>query len=89
MLQKTLAKILQMRRPDLEYLLLNSFEHLRQTDFFIAQEFLHGKSICDICLNTPKYIIEAVDKLKAQENKTVTIDPYKLKSYLEHLINGD
>ena len=37
-----------MRQPDLEYMLLNSFEYLRQEDFFIAQELLQGKSICEL-----------------------------------------
>ena len=62
--QKIIAQVLMMRRPDLEYLLLNTFERLRRQDFFIAQELLYGKSICDICLNTPKYVIEALDDLK-------------------------
>lgn len=47
-----------MRRPDMEYILLSTFEELTRTDFFISQELLMGKSIQDICLNTPKIINE-------------------------------
>lgn len=34
MLRKILENILEMRRPDLEYILLNTFESLIKTDFF-------------------------------------------------------
>ena len=40
LLRKAITLLLEMRRPDLEYLLLNSFESLTRTDFFIAQEVL-------------------------------------------------
>ena len=42
--------LLAMRKPDLEYVLLNSFDSLLQLDFFTPQEILFGKSLCDICL---------------------------------------
>ena len=49
-----------MRKPDLEYVLLNSFKKLLKIDFFTPQEILYGKSICDICLTDPKNIQEAL-----------------------------
>lgn len=42
--------ILRMRIPDLEYIVLNSFEDLKDIDFFRSQLILQGKSICDICI---------------------------------------
>ena len=45
-----------MRRIDFEYLLLNTFDSLIENDFFVSQEILNGKSICDICLSTPKIL---------------------------------
>lgn len=42
--------VLEMRRPDLEYILLNTFENQKKNDFFKCQEILHGKTFCDICV---------------------------------------
>ena len=52
-LKRALDIMLSMRIPDLEYLVLNSFDELKRTDFFRPQEILLGKSICDICLTEP------------------------------------
>ena len=52
--------ILEMRRPDLEYILLNTFENQKKNDFFKTQEILHGKSFCDICISDPRSIKEAL-----------------------------
>jgi hypothetical protein len=71
-----------MRQPDLEYMLLNSFEYLRQEDFFIAQELLQGKSICELCLNAPKYVIEATEKLSKDKYRPKCCDPRKGKRLL-------
>jgi len=35
---------------DLRYLMLNSFETMKQKDFFKNQEFFNGKSFCDAFL---------------------------------------
>ena len=48
--------ILRMRKPSLEYILMNTFESLKKNDFFSSQEILKGQSICDICLSEPVVI---------------------------------
>ena len=52
-----------MRKPDLEYVLLNSFESLSKKDFFTPQEILNGKSLCDISLSDPNKIKEGLEIL--------------------------
>ena len=56
-----------MRRPNLEYLLMNTFKTLMEKDFFISQEVLQGKSLCDICLSDPKAIKGALDLYKKDQ----------------------
>lgn len=51
MLEKLSKKIMNMRMPDLKYIIMNNFELLKVNSFFQSQELLQGKSICDICLN--------------------------------------
>jgi len=58
--------ITSMRKPDLEYVLLNSFHTLLRQDFFTPQEILYGKSLCDICLSDPQKIKHGVDTLREQ-----------------------
>lgn len=58
---------LSKRWPDLDYILLNSFDDLVKNDFFTAQELLNGKSICDICLSDPKKIFEALNNFDKDE----------------------
>lgn len=41
---------------------MNNFEDLKEKDFFSSQEMLNGKSICDICLNDPYAITNALEK---------------------------
>jgi len=53
-MMQELEILLEMRCPDLEYLVLNSFENLVKKDFFISQEILYGKSLCDISLSDPR-----------------------------------
>ena len=55
--------LLAMRKPDLEYVLLNSFESLSKKDFFTPQEILNGKSLCDISLSDPNKIKEGLEIL--------------------------
>lgn len=50
-----------MRKPDLEYVLLNSFDSLLKLDFFTPQEILFGKSLCDICLSDPNKIKQGLE----------------------------
>lgn len=45
-----------MRIPDLEYIVLNSFEDLKNIEFFRSQLILQGKSICDICITDQKAV---------------------------------
>jgi hypothetical protein len=53
-----------MRRIDFEYLLLNTFDSLIEKDFFVSQEILNGKSICDICLSTPRILKDGLQFFK-------------------------
>lgn len=76
--------VLNMRRPDLEYLLLNTFESLIVTDFFTCQELLFGKSLCDICLNTPKYIVQALKRWKECDK-----DHFLKNTNIYQLVKGD
>jgi len=60
MLRSVQENIVEMRRPDLRYLLMNTFDSLKEKDFFVLQEVLKGRSICDICLSDTKTIKEAL-----------------------------
>ena len=51
-----------MRKPSLDYMLMNTFDSLKKTDFFSSQEILKGQSICDICLSDPVSIKYALDE---------------------------
>lgn len=42
-----------MRKPSLDYMLMNTFDSLKKNDFFSCQEILKGQSLCDICLSDP------------------------------------
>lgn len=84
MLRSAQKLVLNMRRPDLEYMLVNTFEDLIQKDFFTCQELLLGKSICDICLNTPKYIAQALKTWKPDEDNM-----FINKTSMYQLIAGD
>ena len=60
MLRSVQENIVEMRRPDLRYLLMNTFDSLKEKHFFVLQEVLKGRSICDICLSDTKTIKEAL-----------------------------
>ena len=45
---------------DLKYLVINSFESMRDNDFFTKQEIFLGSSFCDICLNDADEIEKAI-----------------------------
>lgn len=51
---------LQLRKPNLSFLLRNNFFAMVKNHFFSTQEVLLGKSMCDICLSEPKRIGEAL-----------------------------
>ena len=74
-----------MRRPDLDYLLLNTFESLVLSDFFTCQELLFGKSLCDICLNTPKFIVQALETWKCSGDE----DHFIKKTNIYQLVKND
>jgi hypothetical protein len=40
-----------MKVPDMEYLILNTFDDIKENYFFQPQYILGGKNICDICLS--------------------------------------
>lgn len=53
-----------------------SFEEQKKTYFFSAREFFNGKSLCDICLNDPLAILEALkgNKKDIVNNKGCLMD---------------
>lgn len=56
-LSKIQRKIMSMQLAKFEYFVLtDDFDKLMREEFYQAQEVLHGKMICDICLNFPKEI---------------------------------
>jgi hypothetical protein len=73
-----------MRRIDFEYLLLNTFSSLIEKDFFASQEILNGKSICDICLSSPKILKDGLQYFKElSENR------YREKSLASQIVSQD
>jgi len=44
-------KLLTMRIPDLKVLILGNYQQQKEKEFFLKQEILLGKSICDLNLN--------------------------------------
>lgn len=65
-------------------MLTNSFDDLVREDFFTSQEILFGKSICDICLNTPKYISQGLSDFKREDD-----DEFVRKTFLYQLVKDD
>jgi hypothetical protein len=61
---------------------LNNFNDLKKSDFFRCQEFLHGQSICDICLSDPNSIKSA---LTMDNSKIGSIDG----SIIKNISKGD
>ena len=53
-----------MKIPTLEYLIMNNLEDLMKNDFFHTQEFLLGKTICDIALSNPEAVSSSIDLFK-------------------------
>ena len=63
--------ILGMRTPDLEFLTLNDFNDIKNSDFFRIQEILYGKSIMDICLSDPEAIKTALHQYDQHQDNLV------------------
>lgn len=74
--------MMRMKIPNLEYLVLNSFEEIRKKDFFMTQEILQGKSISDISLSSAESWIEALNRFR-QEWKILD------GCIVENIIDGD
>ena len=53
--------MMRLRIPDLSYIVLNSFEDLKNKDFFQSQTILKGQSICDICITDQKSVRKATN----------------------------
>lgn len=61
MLQRTISKIRSMRPMKFRFVIMNaSFKEQKKKHFFICREFFSGKSLCDICLNDPFAILDAM-----------------------------
>lgn len=71
-----------MRQPDLELMILQSFNELLKSEFFQSQEILQGKSLCDICLSDSELIKEAIKNTK---NQNAMLNA----SMIEDIIDGD
>ena len=54
-----------MRIPDLKLLVQNSYEIQKKEEFFMQQEVLKGKSICDLNLENVEEVEKALDYTKA------------------------
>ena len=59
-LKKYIEMLFQMRKADLKYIIMNKFESLIEKDFFTNQQILNGKSICDLCINSPKLLVNGL-----------------------------
>ena len=83
--------MLGMRTPDLEFIALNDFDGVKASDFFRAQELLHGKSIMDICLSDPQSIRQALnttefdqEMLQGSIMETICVgDPIRCETFVE------
>ena len=74
--------VIEMKCPNLQYLLFNTFETHKTKDFFICQELLNGKSFCEICLSVPSEIAKA---LKYYDKDHFDIE----NSIVQELAKGD
>lgn len=52
-LRKAQERCLVMKIPNMEYVIMNTWDNLKHKDFFCSQEILLGKTICDISLSDP------------------------------------
>ena len=50
-----------MKRPTLENIVLKSFDDTKEKEFFVKNEILYGKSLCDICVIDPFLVKEAIE----------------------------
>ena len=75
---------MRQRIPDLEYIVLNSFEDLKDKDFFRSQLILQGKSICDICITDQKAVRKATS-VEVDGKAYTTLKG----SIIEQVIQGD
>jgi hypothetical protein len=55
-----------MKIPNLEYLVLHSFEDVKSKDFFRTQEVLQGKSLADISLSSAESWSAALRTFRAE-----------------------
>lgn len=60
--------MLRMRIPDLEYIVLNSFDDLKDKDFFRSQLILQGKSLCDICITDQKAVRKGANNFEETDD---------------------
>lgn len=49
--------------PDLKYLVFNTFEQIKQTDFFSKHEILLGKSLFDFSIKNTDDIQKALENI--------------------------
>tara|TARA_B110000285_G_scaffold224987_1_gene282566 strand:- start:373 stop:735 length:363 start_codon:yes stop_codon:yes gene_type:complete len=75
-----------IKLADLRYLLLNTFETMKQKDFFKNQEIFLGKSFCDICLKDADEIGRAIE---IHDEKDQEEDLWPTGSHIYELCGGD
>lgn len=78
-------KIMSMRMPDLEYMVMNTFDDIKDKDFFQQQEILQGKSICEISLTDPRAVVEALEKWQDKPE----VSKLSRNSLFEQIVNKD
>jgi len=73
---------MRMKIPDLEYIVLRSYDDVKSKDFFTAQEILQGKMLGDICLSSAESWFTALSSFR-QEWKEIK------GCVVEKVIDGD
>lgn len=68
-LANTINLLLGMRQPDLQYIILNSFEDIKEKCFFQSQELFLGKTIADLCMSDTIATQDALDNWEKNQNQ--------------------
>ena len=55
-LEYTLQLACSLKVPDMQYIILNTFEMFKNNQFFVNQALLKGQSLCDICIGDQKAV---------------------------------
>ena len=61
LLQSAMDSQSNLKAPTLKNIILTTIDNIKKKYFFIKQEALYGKSFCDIGINSPNIIEEAIE----------------------------